>query len=115
MPQLKGNIPWNKNKKGLQVAWNKGLKFLQISGDKHWNWKGDKVGYYGVHDWIEKELGKPNYCSNCGSLKAKKFEWSNISSLYKRDITDWIRLCTSCHRYFDGHGYKMWEIRRKYA
>lgn len=22
----KGNIPWNKNKKGLQKAWNKGLK-----------------------------------------------------------------------------------------
>lgn len=22
---LKGNIPWNKGKKGLQVAWNKGL------------------------------------------------------------------------------------------
>lgn len=22
---LKGNIPWNKNKKGLQVAWNKGI------------------------------------------------------------------------------------------
>ena len=23
--KLKGNIPWNKNKKGLQTAWNKGI------------------------------------------------------------------------------------------
>jgi len=26
MPFKKGNIPWNKNKKGLQEAWNKGKK-----------------------------------------------------------------------------------------
>ena len=25
-PRKKGTIPWNKGKKGLQVAWNKGLK-----------------------------------------------------------------------------------------
>jgi len=26
----KGRIPWNKNKKGCQVAWNKGLKGLEF-------------------------------------------------------------------------------------
>lgn len=26
MSQIKGSIPWNKGKKGLQTAWNKGLK-----------------------------------------------------------------------------------------
>lgn len=27
--------------------------------------------------------------------------WANISGKYLRDITDWVRLCVSCHKYFD--------------
>ena len=30
----KGNIPWNKGTKGLQVAWNKGLRRLKEQGDQ---------------------------------------------------------------------------------
>lgn len=30
----KGKIPWNKGKKGLQIAWNKGLKWPQETKDK---------------------------------------------------------------------------------
>lgn len=30
----KGNIPWNKNKKGVQAAWNKGRKCPQIASAK---------------------------------------------------------------------------------
>lgn len=45
---LKGKTPWNKGKKGAQVAWNKGLtrlidervKKYSLLGEKHWNWKG---------------------------------------------------------------------------
>lgn len=36
----KGFIPWNKDKKGLQVAWNKGKKFPQFSGENCASWKG---------------------------------------------------------------------------
>ncbi|MBE3141442.1 MAG: HNH endonuclease [Thermoplasmata archaeon] len=35
----RGHIPWNKNKRGLQIAWNKGKRGLQIP----WN-KGMKNG-----------------------------------------------------------------------
>jgi len=31
---LKGNIPWNKGKKGVQVSWNKGKKGLQVAWNK---------------------------------------------------------------------------------
>jgi len=31
----KGNIPWNKGKKGLQIAWNKDKKVPEISGKNH--------------------------------------------------------------------------------
>lgn len=37
----KGCIPWNKGKKGVQVAWNKGLKGY-LGGEKHYHWQGGK-------------------------------------------------------------------------
>ena len=76
------------------------------------NWKGNKVGYGALHDWVVLRLGKPQICEKCGTIKAKKYEWANISGNYKREIIDWKRLCTSCHRLFDGHAKKMWETRR---
>ena len=27
-------------------------------GNKHHSWLGDKVGYHGIHDWIERKKGK---------------------------------------------------------
>lgn len=33
-PWLEGNIPWNKGKKGLQVAWNKGIKTGPMSDEE---------------------------------------------------------------------------------
>ena len=77
-------------------------------------WKGKAVGYGALHDWVKRYLGEPRYCVICHSYKKKKYEWASISKLYKRDLSDWKRLCTSCHRNFDGHGYKVWErIRAK--
>ena len=72
------------------------------------HWKGDKVGYQGVHGWIRKIAGKPSLCENCGTTTAKKFEWANISSEYKRKRDDWKRLCVSCHQAMDGHRAKQW-------
>lgn len=69
--------------------------------EKNKNWKGDKVGYHGLHIWVAKHLGKPNKCEDCGTTKAKRFEWANISKNYRRDLTDWKRLCTKCHVKFD--------------
>lgn len=70
--------------------------------DKNGSWKGDKVGYYGLHKWVENQLGKPKRCESCKTIKAKKYEWANISKSYKRELSDWVRLCVSCHHYFDG-------------
>lgn len=72
-------------------------------GEKSLNWKGDKVGYHGLHYWVRNVLGKPDKCQNCGKggLTGRKINWANKSGEYKREITDWIRLCISCHRLFD--------------
>lgn len=70
-------------------------------GADHRDWKGDAVGYSGLHAWVRRELGTPSRCENCGTTEAKQFEWANKSGEYKRDLTDWIRLCTLCHRRMD--------------
>lgn len=73
------------------------------SGEKNHQWKGDKVGYAGVHIWIRKTLGTPSTCEGCGKsgLMGKKIHWANKSGGYLREVTDWMRLCVSCHRKHD--------------
>lgn len=67
--------------------------------------------YKVLHKWVARKLGRPRLCQHCGSTDAKKFEWANISKEYKREVTDWIRLCTPCHQVFDGHGVKPHELK----
>jgi hypothetical protein len=67
------------------------------------DWKGKNVGYRCLHLWVERILGKPETCEYCGKsgLKGKQIHWANKSHQYKRELTDWIRLCSSCHKYYD--------------
>jgi hypothetical protein len=34
--------------------------------------------------------------------KPKRFDWANKSGKYMRDIADYIQLCPSCHKLYDG-------------
>ena len=72
-----------------------------LKGSKHQYWKGEDVSYKGLHDWINRNYGKPKKCEFCGTTSAKKFEWASKNHQYKREISDWFRLCTSCHRKYD--------------
>lgn len=107
----KGSIPWNKGLKGAQTAWNKGLKGY-CSGEKNGMWKGEKASYSASHHWINSQLGRPKECENCGTKDASHYEWSNMSGEYKRDVSDWARLCVRCHRYIDNWSKTVWESRR---
>ena len=69
--------------------------------DKNSSWKGDKVGYHGVHKWVKKWKGKPNLCENCGITTAKRYHWANIDHKYRRVLEDYIRLCPKCHSKYD--------------
>jgi len=66
-------------------------------------WKGSSAGYTAIHLWVRKHRGKPAYCENldCLGLKSARFEWASISGECKRMITDYMSLCTRCHRKFD--------------
>lgn len=92
------------NKKHTEEAKNKMRKNAHImKGSEHPLFKGDKVGYRGLHYWIGRELGKPMLCELCRvtNLKPRQFHWANRSGRYERTLTDWIRLCAKCHFKFD--------------
>jgi endogenous inhibitor of DNA gyrase (YacG/DUF329 family) len=76
---------------------------LSSSGEKSYMWKGDDVGYRGLHSWIRKKLGRPDTCEHCGKigLTGHKINWANRSGKYLRDTSDWLRLCVKCHREYD--------------
>lgn len=117
----KGNVPWNagliietplacRPKKGEhrspetefvkgRISWNKGKKHPKIRGENHHFWKGDNVGYYSLHAWVKRKLGKAMVCSNCGAVK--NIDWSNISGKYLRDVNDYQALCRKCHLQYD--------------
>jgi hypothetical protein len=66
-------------------------------------WKGNDVGYHGLHKWIQSRLGKPTACEHCGkkNLTGSKIHWSNKYHTYKRRLKDWQRLCAQCHSDYD--------------
>ena len=102
----------NKNKNGLEISrefkipkstinyWlnkfkiSRGRKKINLR-EKNGMWKGDKVGYCALHNWIEYNKSKPEFCEEC--KKNKHYDLANISGKYKRDINDFEWLCRSCH------------------
>ncbi len=70
-------------------------------GERNASWKGESASYQALHHWIEKQCGKPQKCSQCGSAEETVFDWANIGHTYKRNIHDWVRLCRRCHRKLD--------------
>jgi ribosome-binding protein aMBF1 (putative translation factor) len=92
----KGIIFSEEHKKNISEA-NKGK-----IGEKSYAWKGDNVGYVGLHNWISKNKPKTKECEICGKEKDKngktKLELANISGEYKRDINDFEWAHRSCHQ-----------------
>jgi len=126
----KGHIPWIKGKKIKKICLYCGKEFVstdsngsigrrkycsarcsglstgfkvgQTKGNNNIMWKGNKVGYHGLHCWLTRNYGQPKQCVVCGENRPnKRYEWANISKKYKRDITDWIRMCKKCHNDYD--------------
>jgi len=92
---LKGKRPKNLDELHRR---RKGSRCPQVAGQNNAGWKGDAVGYHALHAWVRRWLGAPRKCSACGDEAARRYEWANISGEYRRDLSDWRRLCASCHR-----------------
>lgn len=69
-------------------------------GSDNHKWLGEDVGYFALHTWINRELGRAVKCETCGSIN--NVWWANKSHKYKRDREDWKQLCCICHRKHDG-------------
>jgi len=68
------------------------------------HWKGNQVGYVGLHVWVRKHLGRPQICQHCKiPALEKRLIWANKSKKYLRDLSDWISLCEPCHKIYDGN------------
>ncbi len=111
----KKRIPWNKGKKGLQTAWNKGTPTREETKRKlsQANLK-DNPGYQALHAWVRKWGGTADYCEMADGTCKGKYEWSNISHKYKRDLNDYQQLCSSHHGKFD-NAYRRKEKRADIA
>ena len=64
------------------------------------------LSYTAVHKRLRRDRGIPSLCEHCGTTTAKKFEWAfagegHERGTYSADLTEYIRLCTSCHLRFD--------------
>lgn len=85
--------------------WNKGKTYPQIANERHFKWKGENVGYVGLHIWVRKNLPKPELCPECNEVR--RLEVSNVSprynsETYNRDLNNWRWLCHKCHMSMDG-------------
>lgn len=83
----KGHKPWNVGKGELYKM------------EKNVMWKGDSAGYKTIHEWINRNFGKPKRCEFCHSIE--NLDWSNKDHKYKRIREDWQVLCKKCHRKYD--------------
>lgn len=71
------------------------------TGARNATWKGDAAGYQALHLRVEAARGKPSHCERCGLTDpATRYEWANLTGHYS-DISDYERMCVSCHRRFD--------------
>jgi len=92
---------------------------IKLIGVNNHKWKGDDVGYFGLHSWLSRKYGKPVECEKCGSIK--KIGWASKNYKYTRNREDWIHLCSNCNFEYDrkngwGIASKIYpEIRSSYA
>lgn len=127
-------VPWNKGKTGVYTdeqlerirsatkeamarpevrkKISDGLKGKVATGENHHRWVGDKITKKPVHRWVDKVLGRPKECENCGDTSDRVYDWANLSGDYKRDVSDWARLCRMCHSAIDDYVNKSWATRK---
>lgn len=124
-----GQIPWNKGLKGTpggrypkgynRQTGNCGTCFkafefygcedrkycsrqcANIGKTKEGAYRRSVDGYHAIHAWVRTRLGRPMHCEKCGTTEKRRYEWANISGQYKREVSDWMRLCKPCHYKFD--------------
>ncbi len=64
-------------------------------------WKGDTASYTAMHYRLTHRYGQPKVCAECGATDPSlTYDWANLTGNYA-DISDYRRMCRSCHRRYD--------------
>jgi len=100
-PYWKGKKRESLSKKMKEQYKNGNRKIARLTNESNPAWKGEKAGYSALHKWLYKRKKKNNVCEMCGTKVAKKYEFANISGEYKREVDDFMEVCTRCHRQYD--------------
>lgn len=74
-----------------------------LLGEQHPNWKGSRVGYSALHEWVSKRLVKPKLCTSCKKLPPRDLANKGV---YNRALKNWEWLCRSCHLRKDGRDHR---------
>lgn len=74
-------------------------RHIQNLGESNGSWKGDKVGYTALHNFVKRHKEKSTHCDICHN--DIKLELANKDGRYLRDLNNWLWLCRSCHRKHD--------------
>ena len=72
-------------------------------GENSYQWRGDFVGYKGIHTWLVQQFGNASVCENkhCEKISTT-FEWSKLRGVeYERRRENFWQLCQKCHRNYD--------------
>jgi hypothetical protein len=67
-------------------------------GEKNYGWKGMDANYFTIHRWVRDNRGSAKKCELSDETCSVKYEWSNVSGEYRRDLSDYRELCVSHHR-----------------
>lgn len=105
---------YHKKRKGVKLNLTESQRILRSRAklaDKNPMWKGDKVGYAALHEWIKARLPKPELCEDCQVAPA--IDLANISQKYIRDVNDWEWLCRRCHMVKDGRYKKFMAMNKR--
>lgn len=77
----------------------------KAKGVKNSMWRGDNVGYLGLHSWVNRNFPTPAQCEECKTFDSKRFHWH--ADEYTRERKDWRYLCARCHSIIHAHN-NMW-------
>ena len=101
---------WSEQRKGKRISPKTEFTAKRTKGEKNFKWKGDRVGYFGIHTWLQRNYGKANKCENrentflefeCSGL-SNNFDWAFMGKKsYERKRELFVMLCHSCHLKYD--------------
>jgi hypothetical protein len=70
-------------------------------GEANHFWRGDDVGYHGLHIRVRKARGRADRCERCGATDpALNYDWASLVD-NPETVDDFAPMCRSCHRTYD--------------